>query len=1291
MAHNRIYRGLRQSAYAVVAMAVASVVTVWSVAGPAHAAACANTVACENQQTTGVEDLTDGAGNLATYTSAYGDIQGFTTNESVLPGGTISLKVESPTKYAVEVDRLGYYGGKGSRAMSWSMNTSTGTYPANYTNNLPACVSDKPTGLVDCGNWPTTVAIQVPSTAVSGVYIVALEQWDSTDALIGYMPVPVIVREPDNAAHHSDIVVQTSDQTWQAYNTFGGQDVYVGNGPAPDGRAYRVSYNRPLPDIGQNGIFGSEFALIYWLEENGYDVSYISGMDATTDPASVSNHKVFISSGHDEYWNQTQWNNVMAARHAGQNQIFMSGNEVFWRTRMENSIDGSNTPNRTMTTYKMTKLYGTNPVDGVPDPTGQWTGTWMDAHGLGTGAAPEDQLTGTLFSVNANQYSPITFSSQYADLRVWRHTSVASLMNGSESTPYGLLGYEWDSDYADSTRPPGEIDLSSTTLTVDQLRTDYGNDYSTGQATHSLVEFRDQTSHALVFGTATVQWAWGLTNLHTDNTGVANPPNPPNQTTTVDRDVQQATMNMLADEGEQPTTPQTGLVTGTALPAGTVGPTTTVTAPSSGTTVQVLKPLTATGTAAPALGTVVARVEVSVDGGTTWNAANTTQTTGGAVTWSYAWTPTAMGNAQIQVRSEDDNADIGATQSVGLTVGPQVCPCVIFPSTASPAHPDSGDGASVEVGTKFKTSTAGNITGVRFYQSPTNTGSHVASLWTSNGLLMASTPASTATVTQPGWQTLNFTTPVSVKANTTYVVSYHAPVGHYAADAGYFTNGGAGAAPIQAQQSTSSSGNGVYSYGSSTTFPNNSYNDTNYWVDPVFDNTGIPTTPPKVTSTTPGSGATAVSPTTQVSASFSASMDPTTATFTVKDGTGTAVPGSISYTSSTNTIVFTPDSPLALSTGYTASLMADDAYGNAMSAPATWQFTTAATMPAPSCPCTLWPTSTVPTTADSGDGNSVELGVKFSSSVAGNVTGLRFYKSAANTGTHTGTLWSATGQQLATGTFTGESASGWQTLTFGTPVSIAANTQYVVSYHASSGHYAADAGYFTNPHNYYPLTAPATSNGLYSYGSTTTFPTNTYNATNYWVDPVFQTTAPAASPAASQLSSPSARVSGSRVSGAAGAAVTGGSVAGTAATPSGNKITLLKDPVMDPTHPITTVLPATADPASVKMTVVTAAPVPGQEWPAGTIMPGYVTFDPATHIVAFHPSGMLPRDASYRVTVTANVDNDDPTPPLTWVIAPTTVTGGAPALPGQGTPLGVAPGVLPSPSYGSRSNKPGIK
>src|SRR5262249_31660653 len=154
----------------------------------------------------------------------------------------------------------------------------------------------------------------------------------------GLMPYPFVVR---NEASHSDIVVQTSDETWQAYNIWGsggvntGANLYQGIGPAPDGRAYKVSYNRPMDIGGDNGIFGSQFAMLSWLERNGYDASYLSGVDVSTKGSLLLNHKVFLSSGHDEYWNQAQWDNVTAAKAAGVNLAFFSGNEVFWRTRFE--------------------------------------------------------------------------------------------------------------------------------------------------------------------------------------------------------------------------------------------------------------------------------------------------------------------------------------------------------------------------------------------------------------------------------------------------------------------------------------------------------------------------------------------------------------------------------------------------------------------------------------------------------------------------------------------------------------------------------------------------------------------------------------------------------------------------------------------------------------------------------------------------------------------------------------------------------------------------------------------
>src|SRR6202008_251537 len=103
---------------------------------------------------------------------------------------------------------------------------------------------------------------------------------------------------------------------------------------------------------------------------------------------------------------------------------------------------------------------------------------------------------------------------------------------------------------------------------------------------------------------------------------------------------------------------------------------------------------------------------------------------------------------------------------------------------------------------------------------------------------------------------------------------------------------------------------------------------------------------------------------------------------------------------------------------------------------------------------TIFPASATPTTVTDSDNKSVELGVKFSASQAGTISGIRFYKGPQNTGTHTGSLWTSTGQQLATVTFTNETASGWQEATFSSPVSITAGTTYVASYHAPVGKYS---------------------------------------------------------------------------------------------------------------------------------------------------------------------------------------------------------------------------------------------
>ena len=175
-----------------------------------------------------------------------------------------------------------------------------------------------------------------------------------------------------------------------------------------------------------------------------------------------------------------------------------------------------------------------------------------------------------------------------------------------------------------------------------------------------------------------------------------------------------------------------------------------------------------------------------------------------------------------------------------------------------------------------------------------------------------------------------------------------------------------------------------------------------------------------------------------------------------------------------------------------------------------WTFTTAASPPPSGCPCTLFASTARPVTAASTDRKAVEVGVRFRADVDGLVTGVRFYKGTGNTGTHLGRLWSNTGTQLASATFSGETTSGWQQVNFATPVRVTAGTTYVASYYAPVGRYSEDEGYFaTAGVDRAPLHAPADAvgapNGVYRYGNGGGFPASTYASTNYWVDVVFTT------------------------------------------------------------------------------------------------------------------------------------------------------------------------------------------
>ena len=481
---------------------------------------------------------------------------------------------------------------------------------------------------------------------------------------------------------------------------------------------------------------------------------------------------------------------------------------------------------------------------------------------------------------------------------------------------------------------------------------------------------------------------------------------------------------------------------------------------------------------------------------------------------------------------------VAATNAVGTGEKSQPSSAVTPEDTifefATPSTVDTGDTSSVELGVKFTAEVSGTVTGVRFYKAAANTGAHIGSLWSATGTLLAS--ATFTNESASGWQQVTFATPVSITAGTTYVAGYLAPNGHYSATSSAFSSAEVANRPLHAP-ANSTSANGVYAYSSSSVFPTSSFNATNYYVDVLFaptPPTGPPSPPTAVSAAVAGSRA-------QVSwtAPSSEGGGPITGyTVTPYIGSTAQTPIGVSPSATSTTLT-----GLASGTSYTFKVTATNSIGTSAQSSAS-----AAVTPED----TIFELTT-PTTIDSGDTSSVELGVKFTASENGSVTGVRFYKAAANTGTHIGSLWSATGTLLASATFTNEGASGWQQVTFSSPVTIKSGTTYVAAYLAPSGHYSSTSAAFgtagvSNP----PLQALAnatSADGVYAYSSSSIFPTNSFNATNYYIDVLFAPTPPSGAPSAPTAVSAAAAASKAQVTWTAPSSEGGGKITGYTVTP----------------------------------------------------------------------------------------------------------------------------------------------
>ena len=393
--------------------------------------AAANPITAENALT--------GDGHWLSYEhlAPASTIQGYSSESSVAPGGTLHLHVDSPaSSYRVEVDRLGWYGGEGGRRVACVPGCSGSEAPVSQSN--PPIV-DETSGRLDA-NWTVTDTVPIGTGWASGYYVAEFVVTSGPDAgdVAWY---PFVVTPP--AGNESTILVQVPINTWQAYNPWpggaGGRSLYNSNS-GEKGAATKVSFNRPLTirpentssSYYQEPVFGREVQAVRFLEREGYDVSYVTDADVDREPDILLKHRVDMVLGHDEYWTAAMRDGWDAALAAGHNEIFMGGDIGTWMVRYE---DGG----RTLVGYK-----------GHHDPVTPPTKKFRDQ----IPPEPECELEGV-------QYDDHTSHGGQGDYIVTTAAASNPWIQAAGLKPgdsiHAAVGYEWDAVTPGCATPPLQV------------------------------------------------------------------------------------------------------------------------------------------------------------------------------------------------------------------------------------------------------------------------------------------------------------------------------------------------------------------------------------------------------------------------------------------------------------------------------------------------------------------------------------------------------------------------------------------------------------------------------------------------------------------------------------------------------------------------------------------------------------------------------------------------------------------------------------------------------------------
>jgi hypothetical protein len=387
-------------------------------------------------------------------------VMGYAGQASVLPGEEITLYVSTTARsFKVRAFRFGWYGGDGARLV-WESGTVRGHKQRKATK----------TGATNTvqTNWGPSLKVPTHDWP-EGSYLLRLDAEAGAQRF-----VPVTVRSADT---NGKTVIKNSTATWQAYNLWGGYNLYNGPGGAADynNRALAVSLDRPYDLDGASAFLVHERAAIQLAERLGMPLAYVSSMDIAADPHLLDGASALFSLGHDEYWSPPERANVTAARNAGTNLAFLGANCCFRRTRLAGTGLG---PDRLVICYKTS--YTEDPMYGKDNKL--VTSDWREP----PYPDPESSLIGTLYEsypADADYVVASPDAWMFAGTGVDKGTKI-----------HGLVGIEYDRVNPDApVERPIEV-LSHSPLTCRGV-----NSYSdSAYYTHS--------SGAGVFNTGTMRW-----------------------------------------------------------------------------------------------------------------------------------------------------------------------------------------------------------------------------------------------------------------------------------------------------------------------------------------------------------------------------------------------------------------------------------------------------------------------------------------------------------------------------------------------------------------------------------------------------------------------------------------------------------------------------------------------------------------------------------------------------------------------------------------------------------------